>query len=145
MSRGSFGAKRSFQECEEYCPDDEDEGDDVVPLQRFVVEDCRRDNCEYRDGDGFLDDLQLHQVEGPAVDLASDVVRGNHEEVFDEGHAPRSENHEDERPVGRNVHFLELEVPVPGRGHEHVADDEEDYSKYSGFHKSSCWSLVISH
>ena len=125
------------EECEEHRGDNQHEGDDVVPLERFVVEYRGRDDREYGDGDGFLDDLELHKAERPAIDTAADGVCRDHEEVLDEGNAPRCENHEDERPVGADVHFLQLEVAVPGGGHEHVADDEEDDGKNSGFHMFS--------
>lgn len=43
------------------------------------------------------------------------------------------------------MHFLELEVAVPGGGHEYVAYNEEDYSNDSGFHGGvvSVWWLVV--
>ena len=44
---------------------------------------------------GLLDNLQLHQAVGPAVDTAPDVVGGNHEEVLDEGDTPRGKNDKD--------------------------------------------------
>ena len=81
-----------------------------------------------------MDDFQLHQAEGSAIDFATDGIGGNHEEIFDERDAPRCKNHKDERPVGADVHFLEFEVAVPGGGHEYVTDDEEDYCNDSGFH-----------
>lgn len=41
-----------------------------------------RNRCEHRKRNGFLNDFQLHQAEGPAVDTAPDVVGGNHETVL---------------------------------------------------------------
>ena len=106
----------------------------MVPLEGFGAEQGDSQGGEHRDGNGLLDDFQLHEAEGPAVDAAPDVVGGNHEEVFDEGDTPAGENHEDQRPVGADVHLLQLEVAVPGKGHEEVADDEEDDGDDSGFH-----------
>ena len=123
-----------LQEREEDCADDQHEGHDVVPLECFSAEHGDSHGGEHRDGNGLLDDLQLHEAEGPAVDAAPDVVGGNHEEVFDEGDTPAGENHEDQRPVGADVHLLQLEVAVPGKGHEEVADDEKDDGDDSGFH-----------
>ena len=123
-----------FQERKENSRDNQHESDDVVPLQRFVIEYRYRDNGKDGQRNCFLDDLQLHQAEGAAVDFAADGVGGNHEEIFDKRNAPWRKNHEDERPVGADVHFLEFEVAVPGGGHEYVTDDEEDYCNDSGFH-----------
>lgn len=107
----------------------------MVPLEGFGAEQGDSQGGEHRDGNGLLDNLQLHEAEGSAVDAAPDVVGGNHEEVFDEGDTPAGENHEDQRPVGADVHLLQLEVAVPGEGHEEVADDEEDDGDDSGFHE----------
>ena len=93
-----------------------------------------RNRCEHRKRNRFLDNLQLHQAEWPAVDAAPDIVCGNHETVLQERDAPRSENHENQRPVGADVHFFELEVAVPGCGHKDVTDDQENDCKDSGFH-----------
>ena len=117
----------------------------MIPLECFGAEHGDGHGGEHREGNGFLDNLQLHQAVGPAVDTAPDVVGGNHEEVLDEGDTPAGENHEDQRPVGADVHFLQLQIAVPGKGHEEVADDEEDDCNYSGFHKSvrcEMWSLM---
>ena len=106
----------------------------MVPLQGFVVENGRCDDGEYRQGDGFLNDLELHEGERPSVNAATHGVGGNHEEIFDEGDTPGGENHQNQRPVGADVHFFELEVAVPGCGHKDVTDDQENDCKDSGFH-----------
>ena len=137
-----FVINRLFKECEKYGRNNQHKSDNVVPQQRFVIEYRYRDNSKDRQGNRFLDDFQLHQAEGTAIDFAANGVGGNHEEIFDERDTPRSKNDKDERPVGADVHFLELEVAVPGGGHEHVTDDEKDYCNDSGFHIFSCWLVV---
>ena len=106
----------------------------MVPLECLGAEHGDGHGGEHREGNGLLDNLQLHQAVGTAVDTAPDVVGGNHEEVLDEGDAPRGENDKNQRPVGADMHFLQLQVAVPGKGHEEVADDEEDDGDDSGFH-----------
>ena len=123
-----------LQEREEHCADDQHKGHNVIPLEGFGAEHGDGHGGEHREGNGFLDNLQLHQAVGPAVDAAPDVVGGNHEEVLDECHTPGGENDKDQRPVGADVHFLQLQVAVPGKGHEEVADDEEDDGDDSCFH-----------
>ena len=130
-----------FKESEEYGGDDEDEGDDVVPLQCFVIEDRGGNDGEYGQGNSFLDDLQLHKGEGASVDSATHGVCGNHEEVFDERYAPGGKDYENQGPVGADVHFLEFEVAVPGGGHKDVTDNQEDNGKNSNFHDR--FSLVV--
>ena len=106
----------------------------MVPLKGFVVENGCCDDRKYRQGDGFLDDLELHEGERPSVNAAAYGICGNHEEVFDEGNTPRRENHQNQRPVGADVHFFEFEVAVPGGGHKDVTDNQENDCKDSGFH-----------
>ena len=89
---------------------------------------------EHRERNRFLDDFQLHQAEWPAVDTAPDVVCGNHETVLQERDAPRSENHENQRPVGADVHFFEFKVAVPSERHEDVGTAEKENCKNTSFH-----------
>ena len=94
--------------------------------------DCNcREHCKRN---RFLDNLQLHQAEGPAVDAATDVVGGNHETVLQECNAPRGKNHENQRPVGADVHFFELEVAVPSECHKDVGTAEKKNCKNTSFH-----------
>ena len=106
----------------------------MIPLERFRMEyrhgDCRKD----RQGNSFLDDFQLHQAEWPAVDAAANAVGGNHKAVFKEGEPPRGEDDENQRPVGADVHFFELEVAVPSESHENVGTAEEENCKNTSFH-----------
>ena len=84
-----------LQERKEHGADDQHEGHDVVPLEGLGAEHGNGHGGKHREGNGLLDNLQLHQAVGPAVDTAPDVVGGNHEEVLNERHSPRGENHED--------------------------------------------------
>ena len=80
----------------------------MVPLQGFRMENRHGNNCENRKGNGFLDDLKLHQAEGTSVDATADGVGGNHETVFQKGHTPAGENNKNQRPIGADMHFLEF-------------------------------------
>ena len=96
----------------------------MVPLDGLALEEEGDDDREDGQGDRFLDDLELHQVEGAAVSVEADAVGGDGEAVFEEGDAPRKEDDEDEGPAGGNLHLLQLEMAVPGERHEHVREDE---------------------
>ena len=100
---------------------------------------------EHRKRNRFLDNLQLHQAEGPAVDAAADAVCRDHKAVFKEGEPPRSENHKNQRPVGADVHFLEFKVAVPSERHENVGTAEKKNCKNTSFHSLviSQWLLVV--
>ena len=123
-----------FQECEEHSRNDEQECDNVVPLERFRVENRYRDGRENRERNRFLDDLQLHQAEGTAIDAAADAVGGNHKAIFKEREPPRGENHENQRPVGADMHFFKFEVAVPSESHKDVGAAKKKNCKNTGFH-----------
>ena len=96
----------------------------MIPLDGLAPEDEGDDDGEYREGNHFLDNLQLHQVEGAAVSLETNAVGGHGEAILKEGNAPGEKDDEDERPAGGDFHFLQFEVTVPGERHEHVRKDE---------------------
>ena len=106
----------------------------MVPLERFRVEYRYRDGRENCERNRFLDDLQLHQAEGTAVDAAADAVGGNHEAVFKEGESPGGEDHENQRPIGADVHFFKFEVAVPSECHKDVGAAEKKNCKNTSFH-----------
>ena len=106
----------------------------MIPLERFCMENRDRNRCEHRKRNRFLDDLQLHQAEGSAVDAATDVVGGNHKAVFKEGEPPGGEDDKNQRPVSADVHFFEFEVAVPGKCHKDVGTAEKKNCKNTSFH-----------
>ena len=98
----------------------------MVPAEGLGLEDGDDDDGEHDEGDGFLDDFQLDEVEGSAVDDRADAVGGDHEEILDQGNAPRQQDDEDERPVfGRWDNLRQLELTVPSEGHENVGRDKK--------------------
>ena len=98
----------------------------MVPLQGLALEQEGDDDREDGQGDHFLDDLELHQVEGTAVAVEADAVRRNGEAVLEEGDAPREQDDEDERPAGGDLHLLQFEMTVPCECNENVRKDEHD-------------------
>ncbi len=71
----------------------------MVPLYGLALEDKRTDYREYRKGETFLDDFELHKGEGPAVDVGPQTVGGNHDQILEKGYAPGEEYYGYERPV----------------------------------------------
>ena len=116
-----------FQESEEYGEDEAGEGDDVVPVDGLALEDEEDDDAEDCEGDDFLDHLELDEVEWTAVLGVADAVGGDCEAVLEESDTPREQDDQDERPAGGDLHFAQLEMPVPGERHEYVRADEHQY------------------
>ena len=117
-------SQRLFEEDEKDSQHQAGKGCQMVPVERLAFEDEHHDNREDRQGNDFLNDFQLHQVERSAVTLEADAIGRHGEAVFKEGDAPRKQDDTNQRPRGRNLHFLQFEVPVPGKSHEDVGADQ---------------------
>ena len=109
----------------------------MIPLQGLVLEHECDDDCEYRQGNDFLDYLELHQTERAAVVDEAYPVGRHLGAVFEEGYTPGEKYHKDERPAGRNLHFLKLEVAVPCECHEDIGCNKEQYCAQC-FHHHVC-------
>ena len=121
------GSPRLFQEYEEHREDQAGESRQVVPLEGLALEEEVDDDREDGQRDGFLDDLELHQIERAAVARETDAVGGDGEAVLEEGDAPGEQDDQDQRPAGRDLHFLQFEMAVPRERHEDVrADQHQD-------------------
>lgn len=75
---------------------------------------------EDRQGDDFLNHFQLDEAIGAAVAGEADAVGGYHEAVFKQRDAPGQQDDERKGPVVDEVHLLEFEIAVPGKGHEDI-------------------------
>ena len=106
----------------------------MVPLDGLPLEQEGDDHREDGQGNHFLDDLELHQVEGASVSQEADPVGRDRQAVFEESDAPGEQDNEDEWPSGGDFHLLKLEVPIPGEGHEDVGKHQHQY-RPKPFHK----------
>ena len=98
-------------------------------MQRFAFEKHGDEDGEDGERDDLLNHLQLHQREGPAVADKADAVGRHLTGIFRQGQKPRQQDDEDERRVLReDVDLLQLQVTVPGEGHEDVGDNEQSNS-----------------
>ena len=105
---------------------DEGEADDIVPLQLLLeVEDGEAGEDDQ--GDDLLDGLEL----GGREMAVPEAVGRDLEAVFQKGDRPGDQ---DDLPEGR---VLELEMPVPGEGHEDVRDREQGDGGHGGWSSSS--------
>ena len=97
----------------------------VVPVQLLMLEDEISNHRKHHQRDTLLDDLQLNEVERPAVVHEADAVGRHLTAILEEGNHPREGNHEIEWPVGRDARLLEAQMAIPGEGHKHVAHDKQ--------------------
>ena len=109
-----------FQKHEKYGQNQAKKGCKMVPLERLTLEHYGCEDCKDCEGNHFLDDFKLHEVEWTAVFNVSDPVCRNLGAVLKEGYSPREENDSYKRPACGNLHLLEFEMSVPCECHEYV-------------------------
>ena len=132
-----FASALLLQEDEVHGGDKAEEGSKVVPLQGLSFEDQYGKDGEDGDGQHLLDNLQLHERKGSAVAFEAHPVAVHLADVFGKCKEPRGKDDDDEgRVVGDDAHRLEFQMAIPGKGHETVADDQQQYGKYNTTHFS---------
>ena len=105
----------------------------MVPVQGLALEKNGNNQSEDYQGHDLLDDLELDKAEGAAVSRETDTVRRNLGAIFEKSKTPGEKNNEYERPGSGNLHFLKLEMAIPGECHEYVGEYQQYYCEKS-FH-----------
>ena len=98
----------------------------MIPLDGLPFEQESNDDREDGKRQHFLNNFQLHQVEGTAVPLKADPVGRYGETVLKEGDAPGKEDDKDKRPARGNLHFLQFEMAVPCECHENIRKNQHE-------------------
>ena len=80
----------------------------MVPSQRFMLEEEEGESGEDHEGDHLLQHLELHQRERPSVQVAANSIRRDLKHIFEEGNAPGACN----ESIGDTG---ELHAGCPGR------------------------------
>ena len=103
----------------------------MVPVQRLGLEAESQNKREYDERYALLDDLELDQVEGAAVDIGPQSVGGNHKAVLKQSQTPGCQYNKDKRPVCTDLHLLKLKVSVPRKSHKDIGYNQKQYCPYS--------------
>ena len=98
----------------------------MIPVDGLSLEDEQDDDAEDGQGDNFLNDFELQEVERAAVVLEADAVGRDCEAVFKKGDTPREKDDADQRPSGRDFHLGEFQVSIPGERHEDIRENKHD-------------------
>ena len=97
---------RLFHEHQIDGADDEEECQDVVPVQVCTLEHDVGNDAEYGQRDALLNDLQLNEVKGTAVFYETQTISGYLTTIFKKGNHPREGDDSDEGPVVGNAVLL---------------------------------------
>ena len=86
--------------------DDEEEGQNMVPVQVGALEHDVGDDAEHGQRDALLYDLQLDEVEGTSIFYEADTIGRYLTAVFKESDAPRKRDDTQQGPVVRDTVLL---------------------------------------
>ena len=105
---------------------DEQEGQNVVPMQVVALKHNVRDDGENGQRNTFLNDFQLHERERTAVVDEAETVGRHLAAILEKGDGPREANDGNQRPVVADARLLQTKVAVPREGHKNVAENEQN-------------------
>ena len=88
-----------FEKYEEYGQNKAGEGCDVIPLQPLSLKEEGDNEGEHCQGDNFLNNFELHQVERTSVIYESDAVCRNLGAVFEKCYCPGKQNDQNKGPA----------------------------------------------
>ena len=92
----------------------------MVPMESLALEEHRGEDGEDDEGDGLLNDLELHQGERTTILMEANAVGRYLATVLEKGKTPTQQDDGKQGPGGGNLHLLQLQMTVPGEGHEDV-------------------------
>ena len=73
--------------------DDQEEGEDVIPMQILALKEDIGDDGKYTETDALLDDLELNEIERTTIADETQSVGWHLTAILEEGDEPRKENH----------------------------------------------------
>jgi len=113
-------AENLFFENEVNRQNQEEESYGVIDFEGFVFEKHHRKDGEYHQGNDFLDDFELPEVEWAAVFGKTDAVCRNLKAIFKQGDAPTDQDDAYKTQILAPTHLLEFQMAIPGKGHKGV-------------------------
>lgn len=101
--------------------DEAEESGDVIPMHALPLEEDTCNDGKDDERHAFLYHLQLHQRERTAVADEAEAVCRHLTAVFEESYRPAEGDDTYQGPVAARARLLQLEMSVPGKGHEDIA------------------------
>ena len=71
--------------------------------------------------DALLDDLKLYEIKRSAIALEPKTICRHLTAIFQEGNAPREENHSKQGPLRGYACLLQFKMPIPSKCHKDIA------------------------
>lgn len=127
-----------FFEYEEYCENEKDESDNVIPTQSLVFHYQQYDDGEDGERHSLLNHLQLPNRERSSELGTAAAIGRHHKTILGKCHEPTQT---DDGEQSETLDFaLEKDLTVPSERHKDVGTGEKqygEYSSYNGWHNNS--------
>ena len=100
--------------------DEADAGSDMIPAKLHVKRHHAEED-EHAERDNFLNHLELHEREGPAIFDKTNSVGRHLQTVFKKRNSPGKQDNKDQRGgIGEKTGTLQFQVTIPGKRHEDI-------------------------
>ena len=106
--------------------DEADARSDMIPAKLHVKRHHAEED-EHAERDNFLNHLELHEREGPAVFDKTNSVGRHLQAVFEKRNRPTESNHSNHRPLMKPLKLGQLKMAIPGKCHEDIAAYQKKY------------------
>lgn len=104
--------------------DKEHKTNQVVPPERFIFEKQQRKSNKNHQRNNLLNNLKLNQRKRATIRFEPDSVGRNLQQVLKKSNTPTDEDNGKQRQALAPLHFLKLQVAVPGQRHKCVGKNE---------------------
>ncbi len=89
---------------------------------RFEEYECK--HRENREGNHFLNYLELHERKRAAIFFKSDAVSRHLKNIFKKRDAPANQNNAEQTQMLKPGQFFKLQVPISGEGHKRIGKNK---------------------
>ena len=106
--------------------DEADAGSDMIPAKLHVKR-HHAEKDEHAERDNFLNHLELHEREGPAVFDKTNSVGRHLQAVFEKRNRPTECDDGNHRPLVEPLKLGQFQMAIPSKRHEDVAANQKKY------------------
>jgi len=98
----------------------------VIPSEGFCFEKEQGEQHKNNQGNNFLHHLKFYETERASIAFKAYFICWYLKTIFKQGDSPTNKDNADERQRFKPFYFLELQMSVPGKGHKHIAQNQEE-------------------
>jgi hypothetical protein len=98
----------------------------VIPPKSLCFEKEQGKQHKDNQGNNFLHHLKFDETEWASIPFEPYFISRHLKTIFKQSNSPANEYDADERQRLEPFYFLELQMSIPGKGHKHIAQNQEE-------------------